>query len=69
MIGKYQRRNLLVDEIEIQTLLLRNGIADIIQDEFAREINYLVNEEPRRCCEGCQIDDPSPMHHDCMMNE
>ena len=35
MIGKYQRRNLLVDEIEIQALLLRNRIADIIQDEFA----------------------------------
>ena len=34
MIGKYQRRNLLVDEIEIQALLLRNKIADIIQDEL-----------------------------------
>ena len=69
MIGKYQRRNLLVDEIEIQALLLRNRIADIIQDEFAREMNYLVYEEARRCCEGCQIDDPSQMHHDCMMKE
>ena len=69
MIGKYQRRNLLVDEIEIQALLLRNKIADIIQDEFAQEMNYLVCEEARRCCEGCQIDDPSQMHHDCMMKE
>ena len=42
MIGKYQRSNLLVDEIEIQVLLLRNKIADIIQDEFAREMNRLV---------------------------
>ena len=56
-----------MDEIEIQALLLRNKIADIIQDEFAREMNYLVCEEARRCCEGCQIDDPSQMHHDCMM--
>ena len=69
MIGKYQRRTLLVDEIEIQALLLRNKIADIIQDEFAREMNYLVYEEARHCCEGCQIDDPSQMHHDCMMKE
>ena len=69
MIGQYQRRNLLVDEIEIQALLQRNKIANIIQDEFAREMNYLVYEEARRCCEGCQIDDPSQMHQDCMMEE
>ena len=69
MIGKHQRRNLLVDEIETQPLLLRNKIADIIQDEFAREMNCLVYEEARRCCEGCQIDDPSQMHHGCMMKE
>ena len=69
MIGKHQRRNLLVDEIEIQALLLRNKIVDIIQDEFAREMNRLVYEETRRCCEGCEIDDPSQMHHDCMMKE
>ena len=58
-----------MDEIEIQALLLRNRIADIIQDEFAREMNYLVYEEVRRWCEGCQIDDPSQMHYDCMMKE
>ena len=58
-----------MDEIEIQTLLLRNKIAYIIQDEFAREMNCLVYEEARRCCEGCQIDDPSQMHHGCMMKE
>ena len=69
MIGKYQRRNLLVDEIEIQALLVRNKIADIVQDEFAREMNYLVYEEARRCCEGCQIDNPSQIHHDCMIKE
>ena len=69
MIGKYQRKILLVDEIEIQTLLLRSKIADIIQDEFAREMNRLVYEEARRCCEGCEMGDPSQMHHDCMMKE
>ena len=41
MIGKYQRRNLLVDEIEIQALLLQYKIADI-QDKFAREMDQLV---------------------------
>ena len=29
-----------MDEIELQALLLRNKIADIIQDEFTREMNY-----------------------------
>jgi len=42
MIGRYQGRNLIVDEIEMLAMLLRNEIADIIQDEFAREINNLV---------------------------
>ena len=69
MIGRYQRRNLIVDEIEMLTMLLRNEIADIIQDEFAREMNHLVYEEARRCCEGCEMDDPSQLHHDCMTKE
>ena len=52
MIGRYQRRNLIVDEIEMLAMPLRNEIADIIQDEFAREMNHSVYEETRRCCEG-----------------
>ena len=44
MIGRYQGRNLIVDEIEILAMLLRNEIADNIQDEFAREMNHLVYE-------------------------
>ena len=48
MNGRYQRRNLLVDEIEIPALLLRNEISGIIQDEFAREMNHLVYGEARR---------------------
>ena len=59
MNGRYQRTNLLVDEIEIQALL-QNEIADI-QDKFAREMNHLVYEEARRCCEGCEMNDPSQM--------
>jgi len=39
--------NFLVDEIQIQALLrLRNKIVDVIQDEFAREMNHFVYEEP-----------------------
>ena len=69
MIGRYQRRSLIVDEIEMLAILLRNEIADIIQDEFAREMNHLMYEEARRCCEGCEMDDPSQLHHDCMAKE
>ena len=69
MIGRYQRRNLIADEIEMLAMLLRSEIADIIQDEFAREMNHLVYQEARLCCEGCEMDDPSQLHHDCMMKE
>jgi len=58
-----------VDEIEMLAVLLRNEIADIIQDEFARETNHLVYEEASRCREGCEMDDASQMHHDYMMKE
>ena len=44
MIGTFQRRNLLVDEVEIQALPLRNEIADIIQDEFVREMNQCIKK-------------------------
>ena len=58
---------MLVDEIEVEAQLVRNKIAEIIQGEFAREINLLIYEEARRCCEGCEMDDPSQLHHECMM--
>ena len=38
-------------------------------EAFAWCMNGLVNEEARRYCEGCQIDDPSQLHHDCMTME
>ena len=69
MCNSNQSRNLLVDEIELQAQLVRNKIAEIIQGEFAREINRLVYEEARRCCEGCEMDDPSQLHHECMMTD
>ena len=46
-----------VDKIKLQALLLRNKTVDIIQDEFAREMNRLVHEKLRQCCEACQADD------------
>lgn len=42
MIGRYERGNLLVHIIEMLTMLLRNEIADIIEDEFVREMIDLV---------------------------
>ena len=62
-------RGLVIDEVELEAQLVRNKIADVIQGEFAREINGLVYEEARRCCEGCQLDDPSQFHHECMMTD
>ena len=55
--------------IEVLAMLLRNDIADIIRDGFVREMNHLVYEEARRCCEGCEMDDLTQMHYDCMMKE
>jgi len=45
-----------------------NKVADII-DEFVKENNHLAHEEARRCCKGCEMDDPSQDHHGCMMSE
>ena len=50
-------------------MLLRNETADIVQDEFAREMNHLVYEEARRSCEGFEMDDPGQLYHDCTMKE
>ena len=69
MCNSNKSGNLFIDEIELQAQRLRNKIAEIIQGEFAREINRLVYEEASRCCEGCEMDDPSQLHHECMMTE
>lgn len=47
----------------------RKMIADIVQDEFAREIKRLLHEELKRTCEGCKMDDLTQEHHDCVMME
>lgn len=64
-----QYGHLGADKIRLHPQLLRNKIADIIQEEFAKEINRLVHEELRRCCEACQIDDPGEKLHKCKMME
>ena len=53
----------------LQAQLLQNKIAYIIQEEFAKEMDGLVHEELRRCCEACQIDDPIERLHKCKMME
>ena len=67
MCNSKQSRNFLVDEIEAEAQIKRNKIADIIMEEFVWWMNALVNEEARRSCEGCEMDDPSQLHHECMM--
>ena len=57
------------DKARLQPQVLWNKIADIIQEEFAKEMNGLVHKELRRCCEACQIDDPAEKLHKCNMVE
>ena len=59
MRNSYLSGNLVVDEIDLEALLLRDKIADVIMDQFAKEINRLVHEEARERCEGCHMDDLS----------
>ena len=61
--------NFPVDEIKLQAQLLRNKIADIIQAAFVKEIDRMVYEEARSCCEGCEMDDPSQLHLECLMTD
>lgn len=58
---------LLIDEIELEAQLTRNKIADIIQGEFALEMNRLVHREARRTCQGCWKNNPSQKHHQCLV--
>jgi len=58
-----------VDEINLEARLLLNKVADIIEDGFVKEINRIVHKEARPCCKGCEMDDPSQDHHDCLMRE
>ena len=50
MCNSYRSGNLLVDEINLEARLLWNKVADIIEDEFVKEINRIVHKEVRRCC-------------------
>ena len=61
--------DLPINEFDLEAQLVRNKRADIIQELFARQMNFLVQKEARKCCLGCEIDDPSQLHHDCMMTD
>ena len=52
-----------------QAPLLRNKTAVVIQDEFAREMNRLVHEESKLCCEACQTFDLGQRQHNCIAME
>ena len=69
MCNSYRTGNLLVDEIDLEAKLLRNKVAAITEDEFVKGINRIVREEERRCCKGCEVDETSQDHHDCLMRE
>ena len=38
-----------------------------MEDVFAIQISRLVYEELHQDCEGCEMDDPSQLHHTCCM--
>ena len=57
------------DKARLQAQLLRNKTADVMQEEFVKEMNGLVHEELSRRCEACQTDDPAGMLHKCRMME
>ena len=68
MFNSYRSGNFLVDELNLAPLL-RNKMANVTQGEFAKEINRLVNEGARLCCDACLRDNPSQLHHECSMTD
>ena len=64
-----QHGHLDADRARLQAQLLRNKTADVMQEEFAKEMNGLAHEELRRRCEACQTDDPAGVLHKCRMME
>ena len=64
-----QHGHLDADKARLQAQLLRNKTADVMLEEFVKEMNGLVHEELRRRCEACQTDDPAGMLHKCRMME
>ena len=53
-----------MDEIEVEVQLMRNKIADIIEEVYVTEVKSLVHDELQQRCEGCEMDEPSQLHHD-----
>ncbi|KAL9977603.1 hypothetical protein ACROYT_G015026 [Oculina patagonica] len=69
MCNSNKSGNLLVDEVDVEIYVQRKMIANIVQNEFAREINRLLHEELKRSCEGCEMDALTQEHHDSIMME
>ena len=61
-----QSAHLIVDEIEVESQLMRNKIADIIEEVYVTEVKSLVHDEFQQRCEGCEMDDSFQLHHDCL---
>ena len=60
MCSSHRSGNFLVDELELEALLLRNKIADFIQDVFVKEVNRLFHKQARLCCDA---------HHKCIITD
>ena len=45
---------------------MRNKIADIVEVVYVTEVKILVHDELQQRCEGCEMEDPSQLHHDCL---
>ena len=56
----------MMDEIEVEAQLMRNKIADIIEEVYRTEVRSLVHDELQQRCEGYKMDDPSQLHYDCV---
>lgn len=61
-----QSAHLIVDEIEVEAQLMRNKIADIIEEVYVTEVESLVHDEFQQRCEGFEMDDSFQLHHDCL---
>ena len=57
MFKTNQSGRLMVDEIKVEAQLLRNKIADIIEEVYVTEVKSLVHDELQKRCDGCEMDD------------
>lgn len=57
MFKTNQSGRLMVDEIKVEAQLLRNKIADIIEEVYVTEVKSLVHDELQKRCDVCEMDD------------